>query len=532
MLQKVIEVVIISSPGPTPKALSVRKRPEVQLETAAACSAPTYSANRDSNSLESGPVPIHPDLSAAVTAEIAASEILGGEKGRMLFLKDEYFQVWSMDLAADRDYRHSLIPGGAHTYSRGDDTFPSSAPPILSRGKGVAVWDSDGNRFVDWAMALKSVSIGHAETAVDFGAHRLARRGVNMSRPTAEEFELAETLKRHIPSAEMVKFGKNGSDATAAAIRLARAYTGRDLVIRPREDPFLGVHDWFIGSTIMNRGVPEVVRSLTINYPRGDLDALESLFRQNSGKVAAVILEPTISEETCSPHYKNLKQIVSRNGAILIFDETITGFRYGLAGAQGRLDVVPDLSTFGKAIANGYPLSALVGRREIMRLGGIDHEENRVFLMSSTYGAERSAIGAGIASLKFMERHDVAGALRKTGTALIAKLISSARDNGLSEKFLVGGDPANPFFSFPDEDGGQDFVLKTLFMEHFLSKAILLSSNWFTPAFRHQGRALRKTLRAIDEVFYDVGNIVRRDHVPLASYLRGQPINQVFRQKN
>ena len=437
-----------------------------------------------------------------------------------------------MNLASNRDYRHSLIPGGAHTYSRGDDTFPSSAPSILSRGKGVAVWDSDGKKFLDWAMALKSVSIGHAETAVDFGAHRLARRGVNMSRPTAEEFELAEILRRHIPSAEMVKFGKNGSDATAAAIRLARAYTGRDLVIRPREDPFLGVHDWFIGSTVMNRGVPQDVARLTLTYPRGDLEALESLFRQNGGKVAAVILEPTISDDTGPLHYKNLKEIVSRNGTILIFDETITGFRYGLAGAQGRLDVVPDLSTFGKAIANGYPLSALVGREEIMRLGGIDHEENRVFLMSATYGAERSAIGAGIASLKFMERHDVAGALRKTGIALIAKLTSSARDNELSQKFKVAGDPANPFFSFPDENGGQDFVLKTLFMEHFLSKGILLSSNWFTPAYRHKGRALKQTLRAIDEVFVEVGNIVRRDRLPLASYLRGQPINQVFRKKN
>jgi glutamate-1-semialdehyde 2,1-aminomutase len=381
-------------------------------------------------------------------------------------------------------------------------------------------------------MALKSVSIGHAETAVDFGAHRLARRGVNMSRPTPEEFELAEILKRHIPSAEMVKFGKNGSDATAAAIRLARAYTGRDLVIRPREDPFLGVHDWFIGSTIMNRGVPQDVARLTLTFPRGVLEALESLFRQNAGNVAAVILEPTFSDDTGAPHYMNLREIVSRNGAILIFDETITGFRYGLAGAQGRLDVVPDLSTFGKAIANGYPLSALVGREEIMRLGGIDHDENRVFLMSSTYGAERSAIGAGIASLKFMEKHDVAGALRKTGTALIAKLTSSARDNGLSQKFKVAGDPANPFFSFPDENGGQDLVLKTLFMEHFLSKGILLSSNWFTPAYRHKGRALKQTLKAIDEVFVEVGNIVKRDHLPLASFLRGQPINQVFRQKN
>lgn len=437
-----------------------------------------------------------------------------------------------MGLATNRDYRHSLIPGGAHTYSRGDDTFPSGTPPILSRGKGVVVWDSDGNKFVDWAMALKSVVIGHAETAVDFGAHRLARRGVNMSRPTAEEFELADILVRHIPSAEMVKFGKNGSDATAAAIRLARAYTGRDLVIRPSEDPFLGVHDWFIGSTVMNRGVPEDVRRLTITYPRGDLDALESLFRQNPGKVAAVILEPTLSDETGAAHYKTLKQTVSQNGAVLIFDETITGFRYGLSGAQGRLGVVPDLSTFGKAIANGYPLSALVGRKEIMRLGGIDHGEDRVFLMSSTYGAERSAIGAGIASLKFMERHDVAGALRKIGKALTSKLISSARDNGLSERFSISGDPANPFFSFPDQQGGQDLVLKTLFMEHFLRKGILLSSNWFTPAFRHQGRAINKTLRAIDEVFVEVGNITRRDHLPLASYLRGEPVKQVFRQKN
>ncbi len=427
--------------------------------------------------------------------------------------------------------RHSLIPGGAHTYSRGDDTFPSNAPRLLATGKGAHVWDKSGRRYVDWAMSLKSVAIGHATKSIDFRASSFARKGISLCRPTEEEFELADTIRSLIPSAEMVKFGKNGSDATAGAIRLARAYTGRPLILRPDSDPFLGVGDWFIGSTIMNRGVPSQIQALTVTFSAGDLANLEQRLKSNSRQVAAVIMEPVITESTGKQYYQKVARIAKKYGALLIFDETITGFRYSMGGAQEILGVTPDLSTFGKAIANGYPLSALVGRAEIMRLGGIRHDEKRVFLMSSTFGPERVSLGAAMATIDFMVKHNVPQVLEEVGRTLMLTLVEEARRTGISERFIVSGHMSSPVVSVVDPAGRPDFGMKTLMLEEFVDRGILMSSNLFSPAYCHRGKPLKTTQKIMRTVFQRLAEAVHSGN-EIESFLKGPSVKPVFRAFN
>ncbi len=184
-----------------------------------------------------------------------------------------------------------MIPAGAHTYSKGDDQFPDVAPAFIERGEGCYAFDAEGNKFLDWGMGLRTVILGHAYPRVVEAATAELRKGSNFTRPSILELELAEELADLIPCAEMVKFAKNGSDVTTAAVRLARAATGRDLVAFPREQPFLSVDDWFIGSTEMNSGVPEAVQKLSLTFSYGDSQSVEDLFERHAGEIACVILE-------------------------------------------------------------------------------------------------------------------------------------------------------------------------------------------------------------------------------------------------
>jgi glutamate-1-semialdehyde 2,1-aminomutase len=356
------------------------------------------------------------------------------------------------------------------------------------------------------------------------------RNGVNLSRPVPEEFHLAERLVELIPSAEMVKFGKNGSDATAGAVRLARAATGRDVILTSDADPFLGVHDWFIGSTVMNSGVPAAVQRLTKNFVNGNLESLESQLNSNQGKVAAIVIEPASSSKTSSEYLRGVRELADSHGALLVFDETISGFRFDLSGAQHHFGVTPDLSTFGKGIANGYPLSALVGKSNYMELGGIRHTGKRVFLMSSTYGSERVGLAAGLQTIKLLEKRKVIPHLWETGEKIKRAVIESARSNELNEFVTVAGFGCSPRISFHDEQGEADRNLQTLFMEKMLKQGFLLSSNLFSPALAHSSRIIRQTELAIWESMSLVGSAIKNNQVE--ELLDGLPIRPVFRAHN
>lgn len=426
--------------------------------------------------------------------------------------------------------RHSIIPGGAHTYSRGDDTFPTNAPPLLTRGRGAYVWDTRGRRYLDWAMAVRSVSLGHANFAVDISAFSLARRGVNLSRPTPEEFQLAERIIRLIPGVEMVKFGKNGSDATAAAIRLARSATGRDVILRSDQSAFLGVHDWFIGSTVMRSGIPNVVSELTQIFPYGDLLGLETKLKENTGRVAAVILEPLGVHTPPKNYLRDLISLAHIHGAVVIFDEVVSGFRVGLSGYQGLEGVSPDLSAFGKAVANGYPLSILGGKSELMELGGTLHNRNRTFIMSSTYGPERASIGAALATLEIMEKNPPFEKNRHIMIQLRDSFLAAARDFGLADRVLVSGLGISPNITFLGTDGASSMVLKTVFMEKMLEDGILTGNHLFSVAACHRRSELAATVKSIlRSLSYISSNLDEIDAIDEAS---DGIIRPVFREKN
>ena len=289
---------------------------------------------------------------------------------------------------------HQLIPGGSHTYAKGDDQYPEQAPGFIVRGKGCHVWDLDGNEFIEYGMGLRAVTLGHAFEPVVEAAHKQMQLGINFTRPAKIEVDLAEAMLEVIDGADMVKFAKNGSDVTTAAVKLARAYTGRNLIAICGDQPFFSTDDWFIGTTEMNAGIPQAVIDMTLKFRYNDLANLRELFDQHPGQIACVLMEAEATTPPAPGYLKAVKELCEERGAVLIFDEMITGFRWHLGGAQKFHDVVPHLSTFGKAMGNGFAISALAGKREIMRLGGLDHDQQRVFLLSTTHGAETHALAA------------------------------------------------------------------------------------------------------------------------------------------
>jgi len=251
---------------------------------------------------------------------------------------------------------HTLIPGGAHTYAKGDDQYPELAPGFLERGKGCHVWDLDGNEFIEYGMGLRSVTLGHAYEPVVEAAYRQMQLGINFTRPSSIEVECAEEFLSFIDGAEMVKFAKNGSDVTTAAVKLARAYTGRDLVAICVDHPFFSVDDWFIGTTDMSAGIPQAVKDLTVKFHYNDIEEVQSLFAKYPNQIACLFMEVERLEPPKEGFLQQVKELCHANGTLLIFDEIITGFRWHMGGAQKYHGIIPDLSTFGKAMGMDFQL--------------------------------------------------------------------------------------------------------------------------------------------------------------------------------
>ena len=201
---------------------------------------------------------------------------------------------------------HQLIPGGAHTYAKGDDQFPPGCFPIMVKGKGCHVWDADGNQYIEYGMGLRSVTLGHAYEPVVEAAYKQMLLGVNFGRPATIELECAEKFLEIVPGMEMVKFAKNGSDVTSAAVKLARAYTGRDIIAICSDHPFFSVDDWFIGATQMNAGIPKIIQGLTVGFHYNNIESVHALFEKHPGQIADVILE---AEERTAPENNFLQQL-------------------------------------------------------------------------------------------------------------------------------------------------------------------------------------------------------------------------------
>lgn len=419
---------------------------------------------------------------------------------------------------------HQLIPGGAHTYAKGDDQYPEQAPHFIARGKGCHVWDLDGNEFIEYGMGLRAVTLGHAFEPVIQAAAQQMQFGANFVRPAPIEVECAERFLELVPTAEMVKFGKHGSDALDGAVRLARAHTGRDYIAICSDHPFFSVSDWFIGTTEMPGGIPQWTRSHTLGFHYNDLSSVEALFDQYPQQIACVILEAARLVEPAPGFLQGLKELCHRRGALLVFDEMITGFRWHNSGAQHVYGVTPDLSSFGKAIANGFSLSALAGRREIMQLGGYDHDRERVFLLSTTHGAETHSLAAGIATMLTYRDQDVVGHLYRQGKKLREGVDAAARDAGVHEQVKCLGRDCNVLFTTKDAAGNPSQEFRALFLQEMIRRGVLAPS--FVVSYSHSDADIEHTIQAAAESLRIYRKALEGN---VHDYLIGRPLKPVFR---
>jgi glutamate-1-semialdehyde 2,1-aminomutase len=441
---------------------------------------------------------------------------------------------------------HHVIPGGAHTYSRGDDQFPSNAPTILESGEGAWVKDPNGKKYLDYGMGLRSVNIGYGNKEIADACYAEIMKGNNLTRASIVELEAAELLASMIPSVDMVKFAKHGSTVTTAAMKLARAYTGRKYICIPAEQPFFSFDDWFIGSTVMNKGVPEEHASLTLKFNYNNINSLKTLFENYPNQIAAVMLEPASTVGPCNdcthsdtlkcvdcPNNKDnflhqVKKLCKEHGTVFILDEMITGFRWHLHGAQTYYGVEPDLTTFGKAMANGFAVAALGGKREIMELGSIlNNGQERLFLTSTTHGAEMSALGAFIKTVEIMKRENVVDHFWTYGKALINFTNDETRKIGIENQFSMLGFPCSPNYITKDKDETISLAFRTLFAQEMINNGVMMPYLAFS--YAHQHEELEFTKHAIIESLAVYKKALEGN---INDYLHSPIIKPVFRKYN
>lgn len=419
---------------------------------------------------------------------------------------------------------HELIPGGAHTYAKGDDQFPEGMAPVIVRGEGCRVWDVDGNSFIEYGAGSRAVTLGHAYPPVVEAVRRQLSSGCNFARPAEIELACAESFLERVPGAEMVKFSKDGSDAVSGAIKLARAHTGRDMVAICGNHPFFSVDDWFIGATAMPGGIPESVRALTVKFSYNDLGSLEALFDRHPSRIAAVILEAEKETPPKPGFFEGLRALCDRHGAVFVLDEMITGFRWHDHGAQAMYGIRPDLSAFGKALANGFSVSALAGKRELMKLGGFHHDRERVFLLSTTHGAETHGLAAAMATMQVYRDEPVVQTLWNRGRRLATGLRAAATAAGVADQVPILGQPCCLVFGSRDQKGEPSQPFRTLLMQEVLKRGILGTS--LIVNYCHGEAEIDATIAAFAEAF-----VVYRRALDegIDKYLLGRPVKPAVR---
>ena len=421
-----------------------------------------------------------------------------------------------------------VIPGGAHTYSRGFDQYPVNAPQILKRGKGAYIYDENENEFLDYGMALRAVNLGYANEQVNQAAIKQIEYGNNLTKPSLIELEAAELLVEMIDSADMVKFTKNGSTATTAAVKLSRAYTHRVLVARCAEQPFFSYDDWFIGSTPLTKGIPQKDIDSTKLFNYNNIESLEKLFDEYPNQIACIILEASATEHPKDNFLQDAIDLCHKNGAVFILDEMITGFRWHLKGAEHYYGIKPDLCTFGKAMANGFSVAAVAGKREIMELGSIEFEgRERLFLLSTTHGAEMSGLGAFVETMKFMKDNNVVEHMWEYGKKLIDLMNKTAKDYGIEKNFVAGGIECSPYYLTFDNDGQNSLGLRTLFAQEMINNGVLIP--WIALSYSHGEKELEITKNALEKTFEVYKKAVDEGY---EKYLIGNAIKPVFRKFN
>ena len=407
------------------------------------------------------------------------------------------------------------IPLASQTFSKSLTQYPRGVSPFfIEKGEGSRVWDVDGNEYIDFVNSLAAITIGYCDKDVDSAVQKQMKNGVTFSLPHCLEMEVAEELIDIIPCAEKVRFAKNGTDATSASIRIARAYTGKEHVA---VCGYHGWQDWYIGSTTRDLGVPKSVKDLTHKFEYNNIDSLERIFQQY--ELACVIMEPMNAEYPKSDFLEKVKKLAHENNALLIFDETITGFRYSLGGAQELFDVVPDLATFGKGMANGYPLSAVVGSNNVM-------QKVEDIFFSGTFGGETLSLAAAKAVISKYKQEKVSEHLFKVGMYLLERLSQLINDQKLDDIFRVSGHPSWNFLHVKEQQEYNNFEIKTFFLQEMFKRGILTLGSHIL-SFSHTKEDIDKLLMAYSEVLPMIKRHI--DNQTLLENVQGEILKPLFK---
>ncbi len=411
-----------------------------------------------------------------------------------------------------------VIPLGSQTFSKSYTQYPRGAAPFfIERAQGSHAWDVDGNEYIDFNNALCSVTLGHVDPEVTAAVAAQLLRGTIFTLASELEIEVAERIVEAVPCAEKVRFGKNGSDATAGAVRASRAFTGRE---RVAVCGYHGWQDWYIGSTARNKGVPEAIKALTHSFTYNDLATLEGLLESYKGEFAAVVLEPMNVSWPVEGFLQGTVDLARSHGAIIIFDETITGFRFAEGGAQQYFGVTPDVACFGKGLANGYPLSAVAGRTDIMA------QFEEVFF-SFTMGGETLSLAAARAALDKVRSENVPNVLAERGYRVIKGVQQLIEKHDCGAFLAISGHPSWSFLVIGDQPNASQFELKTLYLQEVMARGILTIGT-HNMSFAHDEADVERLLAVYDEVFpilrealQSKGGVIER--------LRCEPLQPLFK---
>ncbi|EMJ93475.1 aminotransferase, class III [Leptospira kirschneri str. JB] len=424
---------------------------------------------------------------------------------------------------------HKLIPGGSHTYSKGDDQFPLNAPGAIVRGKGAHVWDLDDNEYIDCSMGLTSVSIGHGFEPVAQAVADAAFLGTNFQRPALIELEAAKLFLETVQSGDMVKFAKNGSTVTTAAVKLSRAFTGKNRVAIAKEHNFFSYDDWFIVTTPCDKGIPSKVAEMTALFSYNSFESVEALFADKNHDIACLIMEPMKFDLPENNFLHKVAALCKEKGVIFILDEMISGFKWGLTGAHNYFGVKADLVTWGKGIANGFSACALTGRAEIMELGGIKKEgEDKLFLISTTHGAETTGLAAMIATIKAFKENNMIENNWKRGEVLRKSLELIIKNHQLELYLELMGLPCLFILGCKNSSGFPDSHFRTLFLQEMIARGVLFQG-MFYPTWSHQQTEIDHIIQAFDESCSIYLQAIKSGSTD--NFLIGPPIKPVFRKK-
>ena len=410
-----------------------------------------------------------------------------------------------------------VIPTGAQTFSKSYLQWPLNISPLfLKKGKGCEIIDVDDNKYIDYLLALMPIIIGYANKEIDQAVYNQARRGTILSLSHPKEVELAESLIKIIPYAEMVKFSKNGSDVLSAAIRLARASTKRDFVA---VSGYHGWHDWYIGTTSRNLGIPNAVKQLTKKFNFNDLNSLLKVLGKNPEKFAAIVLEPDTFDKPDLSFLKEVRRICDLYGIILVFDEIICGFRTQLGGASKKYGVLPDLGCFGKAMANGYPLAALVGKKKLMEKLG------QVFI-SGTFSGELLSIEACLKTIQIIKRDNVITEIDALGGYLKKEFNRLFKEIDLEDEVIFEGNNWWPRLNIRNTSIDKN-IFSSLLRQEFLSNGLFIGASLNLCLSHNKANIKAKTIKCFKKSLISFKEKITTKNPK--KFLRGNQIEAVFK---